>query len=221
MGRRNIGGSMRRDFNGLMISEECNWPGSVGDSCANTARSNILDYDGQYAPGANLSHFVTGKGFVRYDKLPADWMEDDFSDDQCLPLYMAATTAIRIAIRTRLPYFAGNGTPHNPLTYAIIWGHHKLANICLILQLLTMLYVKYRWTDANGLKWYQRIERSEGSSADWLNWFVTCVYLERKGELWFKPDVYKVANKVYDYYKNEPNNASVLADYQKGFDLWP
>jgi len=206
---------MKRDENGLMISEECAWPGNVGDSCANTARSEVLNPQGQ-----PMCHFVTGKGFVRYANLPADWMEDDFSDDQCLPLYMAATTPIKIAIRTRLPYKAGNGGLHSPLTYAIIWDHFSIANLCLKAQWFFMTKVPWRWSDDARLKWYQRIVRTEGSVADYLNWFVTCVYLKRLGKLSLKPDLDKVSRAVYTYFQNEPNNKQVLEDFERGFELW-
>jgi hypothetical protein len=201
---------MKRDENGLMISEECSWPGNVGDSCANTARSELLNPQGQ-----PMCHFVTGKGFVRYTNLPADWMEDDFSDDQCLPLYMAAPTPIKIAIRTRLPYKAGNGNIHAPLTYCIIWGHHRLANLLLLAQLFFMTKVKWRWDDGK-----RSFQPTEGSACDWLNWFATCVYLKRLGALSFTPPIDLVSQKVYTYFQSEPNNKQVLEDFERGFELW-
>jgi hypothetical protein len=163
---------------------------------------------------------MTELGFVRHKTAPDGWREGDFSDDQCIPLFLAAPDFVRKIIQQRLPYKAGNGSLHNPLAYAVIWNHWIGLNLLLLLQLFIMACVPYRWSDRDGLKWYQRFEKTEGSSADWLNWFVICVALKRKGRLFFKPPIYKVADKVWSYFQGEPNNQEVLADFQKGFDLW-
>jgi hypothetical protein len=207
---------MRRDAEGCMISETSPWPGSIGDSCANTCRSEVLNPKDENVVKA----FVTELGVVRHKSAPSDWMEKDTSDDQLIPFYLAAPTYLKDSVRKWYPYKAGNGSLHNPLAYAVIWGHWIGLNVLLLLQLFTMTCVPYRWSDADGLKWYQRFERSAGSSADWLNWFVICVALKRQGHLLFKPNIDRVAHKVFDYYQNEPNNLEVLRDYEEAFKLW-
>ena len=81
-----------------------------------------------------------------------------------------------------------------------------------------MMYIPYRWSDREGLKWYQRLERTSESSADWMNWIVTAVYLKRHNRLYIDVPIEHVRQKIYDYFRNEPNNEFVLADFNKGLE---
>lgn len=207
---------MYRDVDGLLISETSNWPGSHGDSCANTCRSEVLNPKNTHI----ATKFVTSSGFVRHTNLPEDWKEGDFSDDQCIPLYLAGTISVKRLVRSRLPIKAGNGGIHNPIALAVIWDSVFILNLLLLAQLFLLTKVPYRWSDADGLKFWQRFEKTEGSSADWLNWFTICVALKRCSKLYFKPPIEQVAHKVYDYFQNEPNNVQTLLDYEEAFKLW-
>lgn len=202
---------MYRDKDGLMISETSPWPGSSGDSCANTARSEVLRPTGQ-----SMDKFFTDTGCVRHPDTP--WRESDFSGDQLIALFMAANGEQRGRLRQLFPKRAGDGNLHAPLTWAIMNNHFILANLFLLLQKL-LFALPYRYSDADGLKWYQRLQRMDEASADYLNFFVAAVYMKRCGVLKINIDTEEVAHKVFHYYQNEPNNIEVLKDYEAGFNL--
>jgi len=206
---------MRRDEIGLLVSETSSWPGSIGDSCANTARSQVLNPVTTFTQF--LQAFVTATGFVRHPSAPEGWRESDFSDDQMLPLYMAGSEAIKQKIRERSRFMSPTGGPHNPLTMCIINDWLISACFFLFIQKCLMMYLPYRWSDRDGLKWYQRFERTSESSADWLNWIAVAVYLKRRNRLFISVPVDYVSRKVFDYFSNEPNNTQVLADYEAAF----
>lgn len=212
------------DVLGLFISEIGGYPGNIGDSAANTSRAEVLN-----PKGRDLSPFVTDKGFVRYPTAPdawtdadgvyhSSWRETDFSDDQMLPLYMGGSPEIRAKIKSRNRFMAANGGLHNPITMCIINDLNILTNIPLLLQKYFMMYIPYRWSDADGLKWYQRFEKTSESSADWINWIVTAVYLKRHNRLYIDIPLDVVSQKVLDYFHNEPNNEEVLADFAIGME---
>ncbi len=202
---------MYRDQQGLLISETSPWPGSSGDSCANTARSELLRPKGQ-----PLNAFITATGCVRHPDTP--WREDEFSGDQLIALFMAANPGQKALLKDRFPTRSGDGKLHAPLTWAIMNNHFILANIFLFLQKLLFM-LPYRYSDADGLKWYQRLQRMDDASADYLNFFCAAVYLKRNGVLRVSIDTEEVAHKVFHYYQNEPNNSEVLQDYEAGFNF--
>lgn len=87
-----------------MIEFEQNEPGSlaaVGDSCAETCRAIILGADGLGTAG-----FLSPKGFLRHPRCAGvpQWDEADFSNDQLLPLQLAADV-------TDVGLFRIKGTP--------------------------------------------------------------------------------------------------------------
>lgn len=207
---------MYRDEKSLMISETSPWPGSIGDSCANTARSEVLipkDCE-------KLNYFFTATGCVRHPTAPDGWREDDFSVDQLFPLFMACEAPQQSKLLKQFSTRAGNGQLLSPVAWAIMHEWFKLANIFLWTQLNILFKFPFRYSDADGLKWYQRVERTNLASADWLNWFCACVYLKRKGQLHIDVPVERVSNKVFDYFVNEPRNIAVLQDYEEAFKLW-
>jgi len=203
---------MRRDELGLMVSETSPHPGSIGDSAANTARAQVLNPVEGYQNF--LQAFVTPTGFVRHPSAPDGWRESDFSDDQMLPLYMAGDENIRSKIKERSRFTSPTGGPHNPITLCIINDLLILTCLFLLIQKCLMKYLPYRWSDRDGLKWYQRFERTSESSADWLNWITVAVYLKRRNRLFITVPVDYVSHKVFHYFTNEPNNAAVLQDYE-------
>lgn len=206
---------MYRDSLNLMVSETSPYPGSIGDSCANTARSQVLNPKQTTC----LQSFFTDTGCVRHPTAPDGWRESDFSGDQLLPLYLASDDETKLRLRKRFPTRSGNGNFLAPVVWSAMRELHLLTNFFLFLQALLFM-LPYRWSDHEGLKWYQRLEKTEGSSADYLNWFIVCVYLKRMNKLYFNIDIDEVSHKVFDYYANEPNNVEVLQDYEVGFQLF-
>lgn len=197
----------------LLVSEIGGYPGNIGDQCANTSRSEVLNPINTQ----RLSQFLTPTGFVRSPDAPPGWRESDFSDDQLLPLIMADESIISTA-RKRLPIKSGNGFLHNPLTFAILWGQHWLANIVLRLQYFLMTKVPWRWDDGK-----KAFVSTADMTCDWLNWFVTCVYLKRNSIFWYEfdqQDLDLIRSKIYSYYKDEPNNQQILLEYEKGLALF-
>lgn len=202
---------MYYDTQNLIIFEQNAWPGNSADSCAETSREEILNPTDK----DRLKNYMTPTGFVRHPN--SLWREDDFSDDQLLPMIMANPDILPVA-QQRLPYRAGNGLFHTPIVYAILWKHYLLANIALYAQYIFMTKIPYRWDDGK-----KAFERTDDMSCDWLNWFVTVVHLKRKGKLFFnlsKEDITLVRSKIESYYKPEPNNQQILNNYENGFNLF-
>jgi hypothetical protein len=215
---------MHRDADDLIVMDG-EWPGSIGDSCAETTREMLLNNKTEASLLA-LCEFVTPTGIIRHPLAPIDWREQDTSSDQLAPLYMASAVygipyapdgIYRICehIRAKYPYRQGNGQFHNPITYCIIWGHHRLLNLFLLLQLFLMTCLPFRWNDG-----YKKFESTKDSSADWLNWYCACYYLKVRHANWFKPPIEKVAERVYHYYRNESNNKLALNAYEESFKIW-
>lgn len=203
-------------------------PGATGDSLGETGRELVLRHYLQ--PENNLSSRVRSvyeachskKGYVRHPETP--WREPHMSSDNLKPFYICTdlwgTVDLRIEIEKHLSdnsWMTGNGTFINPGFFACIKRARGVPSnfwdFSFYGQAITMTKIPWRWSDST--KWF---ERSEGSSADYLNWFMSIIQAECKGHT---PMSLKAKNsispellmrKVSDYYAPE-KDAFVLDLY--------
>jgi hypothetical protein len=68
-----------------------------------------------------------------------------------------------------------------------------------------LLHFPWRWDDSK-----MRIERSAGSTADYLNYAIICIYLGKKPKL----PVGEIMAAVESYYRNEPGVEWLIALYR-------
>lgn len=220
---------MKFDKFQMIELEQCAAPGNIGDSCAETFRYWLLKYfvagrDDQFV-GTDLireamANTKTDLGYLRHPESP--WRENDFSSDQWLPRFLvAATLSIHFEANEmigRTPKRTGNGDILSPLCEAAIDRYYTRdqltwRDVALYGQALIFKF-PWRWNDEK--KWF---ERSSGSSADYLNWFMFLMFCEGKPSFWskrakkaVKPEV--IIQKVRDYYKPEPR-AFVVDLYER------
>jgi hypothetical protein len=192
--------------NGMIEMEKDGWPGSVGDSMAETSRLDIL------APkfATNLAAFQTAGGFLRHPTLLGyvgehgdSWGIDDTSSDQLLPFVLALNLS---ASWFKIP---GTKTICSPGLFFAVRGMWRSFAWTVRAQNL-IFALPYRWSDSK--KWF---EKSSGSSADYLNYFVSIVFLRRMG-IWIDPRP-ETEEKIRSYYASEPNSAWLLDEYRKHF----
>lgn len=198
------------DENGLIVFEQCAWPGSVGDSCAETCRMIVLT-DSLVWPAYG---FLTSTGYVRHPSLsgkPA-WGEDDFSSDQALALIMA----LHRLHHQSLYWTTAPGKISSIGVMAAARKMYRTLGVINLVQALLLRFVKYRWSDE-----HRKIVPMGDSSADYLNFYVTCVFLRRRGHtllsrlcLTLVPKS-RVMQAVRDYYKPEPNSAWIVEAYER------
>lgn len=229
---------MKFDQYGLIEMEQNGWPGSIGDSCAETFRYFHLM---SFYPNVNslavnvavaLSRVITTKGLLRHPTAPYhddkgnSWREDAFSFDQWAPLFLGAEAW---GFEFSCKHFQGGiernlfRTGNNqfvPLTYFTIWGRHYQSygvvwDIPLYLQGLAMKYFPWRWNDGT-----KKIENTKNSSADWLNFVHILLQAERLGhtKLSLKTkkmfDAKEILEKIRNYYEPEPNSNWLVELYE-------
>ncbi len=207
---------MKQDQLGLLISQTSDYPGSHGDSCAETCRLYVLRSAARDPRMDELmiELFRTSKGYLRHPAI-ANWWggEDDFSSDQALPMLMAldcmgntqtakSHTLLAIA-RERLKWKTGR----HFASLGVMALARKMWNTFAALQILQALVFKIpiRWSDSKN--WF---ESTHGSSADYLNFAVALIYLEDCGVRWHRRIVLWLcpANRIFErvthYYASEP-----------------
>lgn len=210
---------MRIDETGSIITEESD-PGCLGDSCAETSRFVVL---GGFA---TLSQFVSDHGFLRHPNAPYgpprsidSWRESDASGDQVFPLLMAADfsdpeLAKKIRARLRSTFKVAPGHFATPALMALVFNQFWLMKILTDAQTL-IFKIPWRWSDDGRFKgrlW--KVERTTGSSADYLNYFISIYYLRRFGyRVKFDRDL--VMAKVRAYYEPRPDSGWIVELYRK------
>jgi hypothetical protein len=190
-----------------VVLEQCTWPGSIGDSMAETARLSILlDFLG-LPNDLGLSAFITPTGYVRHPTAPEhdekgeSWRETDMVSDQCLPWFVAEGAMRKDEMRERIKangWRTGNGDPVSPIFWAELKGYTWLRVIFLLIQLL-LFNLAFRWSDANNA-----FEETSDSSCDYLNFIIVSLYAPK----WFRklcPEE-TLKQKVRSYYATEPSH---------------
>lgn len=189
-------------------------PGRYGDSCAESSRYQHLKFLlGDYKLYINFNQFITPLGVIRSPNVPEEWKEKDTSEDQVKPLLLAlrkGTLPEALIVEKQIKnagYRTGNGDLITPGFYGIIKEWSWLNNISVCVQSI-IFKIPLRWSDSK--KWF---ERSEASSADYLNHIHVAVYSPK----WIRKMVSKetLKQKVRDYYKVEPNSEWVIQTYDQ------
>ena len=199
-----------------IVSEQSTGASARGDSCAETARFLYLKLhldNTENLPLVNVTSFRTEKGYVRHPDpmMPLDWREGDFSCDQALPLYLTYIMLFpRMAeeMKARIQkagWRTGNGTLISPMFYAILKGNKFLLNLAVAGQAL-LFRVPFRWSDSK-----KAFESSQDASGDYLNWWMGAMQASSWARNLVPPSV--LISKVEHYYRNEPNNSTILALY--------
>lgn len=163
---------------GMIIMQQTAWPGSIGDSCAETSRAIVLDKD-----GLSTAAFSTEKGYLRHPSAPEGWRESDMSNDQLLPLML-----VDASVKPGWPFIKGTRTLLSLGSMLIQWQQWKLLNLINIVQ---------GWLLPGSDK---------DESADYLNYVIIYIWLRDNGH-WatLNIPVDTVLKKVEDYYRPEPN----------------
>lgn len=214
------------DDHGAINMEQVPYPGSIGDSCAETCRYYLLS-------GLNFEQlfkvyeaFVTRRGYLRHPDAPIGWREEDFTSDQALPLYLLFVSfdmqQWRDEFERRLRdagWKTGNGDYVNLLFISVIYRAHGkqswLTDLPILAQAAALRFLPYRWNEVTG--WF---ERTEGSSCDWLNYFHVLNQSKRSSTwasrlaIWLTPHA-MIMEKVRSYYWVEPNSKDLVDAYER------
>lgn len=197
---------MKFDELGCIIREkyEAGHPANLGDSCAETARYEILSGVCQ-----RLSRFETMSGFIRHPN--SIWRESDTSSDQVLPYILCAPfVASFYSNSVTIP---GTMTIMSAGLWAAWHKHYRLLNVVNIVQ--GWLF-NLKWRIADGGK----LERSEGQVQDFLNFICVYVFLKRSGK-WAtlnqpKERCMKAVRKYYlEGPDAEPNSEWIVDMYER------
>lgn len=204
------------DSYGCLRMEQCAFPGSVGDSCAETSRLAILTayLDKDTSHRGVLLNFFSQFGVLRHPDSP--WRENDTSGDQVMPLLIALhVSGLYANAEALMQPRTGNGDLVSPLLYATQKRFSGKASWFWDLAALGQALISklpFRWSDDK-----RRFTQSSDSSCDYLNLLMYIIYAKMvSGETWpVKLARYLVgysifAEKISKYYAPEPNPFVVL-----------
>ena len=224
---------MKLDGNGLIVLEQCSFPGSIGDSAAETSRMVTLQRLLGLPIQSDLALFVTDKGVLRYPTSP--WRENDTSGDQVAPLIAAGDQSHQQAVINQIKangYKTGNGNLINPGFFAnmqrangvwIQWPW-DLA----ILGEAFILALPFAWNPnasmINPLTW---LVSSSNQTAPYLNWINALAFARQKKwtlPCWLATKIVskkKALAAVKSYYSVEPKVQWLLDLYdQAANEIW-
>ncbi len=222
---------MKIDRYGTLITDE-EYPGCVGDSCANTARQFILELfiPKELRSNLDLKIFRTERGYVRHPEAPSgppvskdDWREVSFTSDQALPLLMAYDLSEHPLYGSEMKKFCRFKTAPKkfsaPGVFSFCFGLNWLLFFFTVLQAFIFM-IPYRWSDDNRMagKWW-KVEKSEGSSADYLNYVATAAWFHLKEMrlrayflVWLAGEE-KCRLKISSYFRPEPNSNWIVKSF--------
>lgn len=170
---------MKFDDRGYLISETSDFPGSHGDSCANTMRFFYLitylidpsEVEMVAVPGPASFRARTALGFVRHPKVEHVWGPEDFSADQALPLKLLyPMTKVLDGLR-----IIGTKTIAPPGLIALEYRMTWLFALVMLCQSL-LFHIPIRWDDGK-----RRLVHDPDHSADVLNYICGLRYLRLHG----------------------------------------
>lgn len=201
-------------------------PGNIGDSCHETGKYVVLSHDTSKAK-LQFNFLSEGGGFLRHPMLyrKVDWGgPDKFSGDQFAPLilseYLAQGDLKRLGITGREWFIPGTKTLMTPAAWAMVRGHWRLVNLFNCAQGMILKF-PWRYNDQK-----KKLERTSGSSVDFLNMIVIWYFLKTEGH-WatMVTSKKKLTWAVLEYYKlgsdPEPNVDWLVAIWLKALELLP
>lgn len=206
---------MKFDEFGCLVMERDGYPADIGDSAHETARAKILGYQ---VPYSTFRHFVSSHGFLRHPNAPfADargesWRESDASSDMVFPLLMAldlfGPNDLRDEVRRRIKQTWTVAPGHIASPGLLAVAYHKPRLLAFLTRVQAAIFkIGWRWSDSNEYrdKWW-KMERTDGSPADYLNWFCSIVYLWKYYRIRIQFDPITVEAKIRAYYGSQPNS---------------
>lgn len=210
---------MHYDGLGCLV-RETEYPGNVGDSMAETSRKAILDIVNFEEGIFPQNSFETKNGFVRHMDSP--WREDDMSSDQMLP-YILTRRLLNRTISEKWLKIPGTTKTVSPGVYFAVRENWYGLSIVNMLQGF-LFKIPYRWSDDDRLKgklW--KLEKSSGSSADYLNYVAVLCFLKRMNVWFYNPvSKQKMLEKITDYYQNgsdpEKNSQWIIDSYRRAIE---
>lgn len=217
------------DNYGTISMEQCEFPGSIGDSAAESGRYAVLAYiNGNFQSGIKLQAFLTPSGVIRHPQSP--WGVSDTSTDQIVPL-IAASTLLEPKITDTIiqqikdnGYKVSNGNLINPGVLANIKRHtgstfQSVYDIAFLGQAF-MFKLPFRWSESK--HWF---EKTEGSSSDYLNFTNGLLLAKIRGGLTFPQKLTlklikkeEILQKIKNYYKPEPNSEWLIKEYEQALE---
>lgn len=204
------------DEHRTIVMEQSEWPGSIGDSCAESSRYNHMVLHNDLGLGVirpmNLDKFVTRTGYIRHPSAPEGWRESDMSSDQALPFYIAVDSHLKRQMRDRIQnagWRTGNGDLVNVTFYAVLSDNKVLLTFSLITQAAIFKF-PFRWSDSK-----KTFERTTNNSGDYLNYLHAATYIPRWARL---VSAETLKRKVREYYSVEKNSEWLIEIYDRFID---
>ncbi len=197
--------------NGAIELEQCERPGSIGDSFPESARyEHVKQLGGDYKLECNFDQFITPFGYVRHPDVPDDWKEKDTSSDVLTVPFlmfrrMCDPRADEMKRRLKANGFrTGNGDLLSPGLFAEMYA--PILRTPLLLVQLALFKFKYRWNDEK-----HKFEENEESSCDYINFIHVAAYAPK----WLRRLINPVTliDKIINYYRNEPNCLFLKSEY--------
>lgn len=216
---------MKVDNYGFLEMEHTGWPGSIGDSFAETFRhlnlEKFLEPSFTFPIESLYQKVKTEKGYLRHPTSP--WKENDFSGDQATPgliaLEMFGCFTLAKEMKDLFSLRYGNGDLIQPTFKAAkqrVLGPSFFWDFFIYGQAISMRFLPYRWDDGT-----KSIEKSKDSSCDFINFIHLILHAERFGHTFWTKKAKKVftadqiMKKVVDYYAPEPNCTFLITLYDK------
>jgi hypothetical protein len=213
------------DANGLVVFEQCAFPGSIGDSCAETSRLVTLQSFLDKKVISDLSLFVTPQGIVRYPVRSAlgtsPWGTSDTSSDQVAPLISALALSNPQLCHTVLQQIAANDfkTGNGQLVElgllanmerAVKYWDQPICDLAILGQAL-IFCLPFAWNPNATLSPSTWFVSASTQTSGYLN-FINCLAFARKKHwtfpCWLATKVVsskKALKMVQAYFKPEPD----------------
>lgn len=232
------------DHYGCIVREQIGggFPGSIGDSCAETSRYRALDFFVNAPDNRDcLNIFFTDKGIIRHPLAPVkgeagakkSWREEDTPSDQVLPLAVAWDLGLLGEEPTDPRIFnlrTGNGDIVSPKLFAVqkrLQRKHSWFYDTAVLGQAYIFKLPYRWNDERASRFENPIEETKDSSCDYLNWLMCIVHAVGTNTITWSikksieaTDGKEVFKKILSYYADE-TNCIVLPLYQRAIErIW-
>lgn len=223
------------DINGLVVMEQSTFPGSIGDSCAESSRMVTLQILVSDKVTSKLELFITPQGVIRYPTSP--WKENDTSSDQVSPL-IAATALTDINLTKTIinnldenHLRTGNGDIATPGLLANLEraeNHHFLwfMDLCNLAQAL-IFKLPLTWNPNATMNPNSWLVSSSTQTSNYLNWINNLAFAKIKGDTWPNKLAKTLIKKedclaaVKKYYAPEPNSSWLLDLYSKALNkIW-
>lgn len=213
---------MKFDQLGCLVREKPRESGhehaNLGDSCADTSRFLILKYAiGEKKIDHSLWRFVTYQGYLRHPQLEFKdgWDRKDFTNDQLVPLVMAAWLRDRVLFDSLMDDvgFFIKGT--KKITHPAVWAikYHKFGLLRRMNEIQGWIMgFSFRWSDDEHEGWGFR--SSKGKVQDYPTLICTHVFLSLLGWAGKMPRPVDDCVQAIRLYRHGPGDFEPNADWE-------